>query len=585
MMKTVERRQWERRDVPEPELGVVYRHLVEPAGGRELGSHYPLFVGMHNTSPGGMLLELSRLFAPGDLLNFTRHDPEAKAWRTALARVVWTQRSADRRGYLTGLEYVREGAAPPAASQDAVPPGTLLADLDFLLGTRLLRSLPRHAVWPLLNCLSPEERQAGARLLGQGEAGEHLYLIQEGACTVRVEKDGTYHTVARLGSGDVAGEMGVLTGEARCASVDADTPVRLWRLEKRQFEAVAARHPDLRLFLTELLTRRLETSPLVADRTIGRYLIRSKLGQGAWSIVYQGIHASLGMPVAIKMLKHAMAMDPDFQKRFKDEAQIIAGLGHRNIVQIYDIEDRYQTVFLITELLDGEGLDRRLARTGPLPAKLAADLLIQVLAGLSHAHGKGIVHQDIKPANLMLLPSGQIKILDFGLACPSGSEVTDFDGTPYYMSPEQIDGETVDRRADIFSLGITAFEMVTGRRPFPEDDLAALMEMHLSRDIPDPAALVPDLPPPLAAFIRKACRRQPAERFQTAAEALDALAPLVDPVSQGDQFLGLPARRMTSLFVFYQDEQRGELNRLLEEFCGSLQHRGIVVKAAEFKDV
>ena len=278
--------------------------------------------------------------------------------------------------------------------------------------------------------------------------------------------------------------MAVLTGEPRNAHVEAETDMDLWGLTKDQFDALSEEQPDLGDFLTELVAHRFATSRTTADRVIGKYLITDIIGQGGYSIVYKGRHLDLEMPVAIKMMKHDMAMDPDFIHNFRQEAKTVASLNHPHIVQVYDFEERYRTLFIITEYLEGIPLDSLLEKVGRLPAHQVVGFLLQIATGLSYAHEKGLVHLDIKPANIFLLSNDRIKILDFGLACPPGSEGLCGLGTLHYVSPEQIEGETVDGRADLYSLGIMTFELLTGVRPFPEEDPSTLMAAHLTRAAP-----------------------------------------------------------------------------------------------------
>jgi serine/threonine protein kinase len=156
------------------------------------------------------------------------------------------------------------------------------------------------------------------------------------------------------------------------------------------------------------------------------------------------------------------------------------------------------------EYLEGVPLDYILDRMPRLPMSKVLDILLQVCSGLSYAHEQGIVHQDIKPGNVFIQSDGRAKIVDFGLSCPPGTKDCSLPGTVYYMSPEQIVGESVDERTDIYSLGILVYEMISGQRPYPEDDLAELMDLHVREDVPDPRSLVPDLPDEISYFIKRA---------------------------------------------------------------------------------
>ncbi|MCK5418532.1 MAG: serine/threonine protein kinase, partial [Desulfobacterales bacterium] len=165
------------------------------------------------------------------------------------------------------------------------------------------------------------------------------------------------------------------------------------------------------------------------------------------------------------------------------------------------------------EFLEGASLDAMLGRLKTTPPAVAVNLLIQICSGLQYAHQRGIIHRDINSSNVIIRRDDRLKILDFGLACPIGTKDFSSLGTIAYMAPEQIEGDPMDQRTDIYAVGITAFEMVVGNRPFPEDDAQALADMHLTRDIPDPAADAPDLPQDLQRFIIKACRRDPDCRY------------------------------------------------------------------------
>lgn len=534
----------------------------------------------------GARVESSYDLTPVPQLLFLIFDRPNTAWKACYARAAWSRRDSTRNQYAVGLAF-------SAGLEDSSAVGKLLSgypipkpdDLQFLTATPLIRSIPENAVCRLLNSLAMKTLQSGDRLFSQGDVGDALYIIQEGKCTVQVPKDGKLCLVARLMEGDVVGEMAVLTGEPRSAHVEAETPMKLWGLGKAQFEMVSAECPDLRFFLTELVTHRFESEPLTGERAIGKYTIKNKLGKGGWSIVYHGVHKILNVPVAIKMLKHNMAMEQSFLDKFRNEAKIIARMNHRNIVRVYDIEEAFHTVFIIMEYLEGQGLDGLLVRMGIIPVPQAVDLLVQICEGLAYAHEQGIVHQDIKPANIFVQAEDRVRILDFGLACPSGSEDLNMAGTIYYAAPEQLEGHQVDVRTDIYALGITAYELVTGRRPYPEDDLNELVERRLHQDVPDPCELHPGIPESLRNFILKACSRNPAHRYQDIGEALSDLRPLHADLCRTSDEAALERHQVMSMFFVFREEHQLALNRLLEEFGSKVQDLGVVVKVAHFKDV
>ena len=323
------------------------------------------------------------------------------------------------------------------------------SDLEFFTGTRLFDAISEEAKCPLLNSMTPKHVQPGQRFIRQGERGDAVYVIQEGSCLVSVEKEGSEHPISRLRAGDIVGEIALVTDWPRSAHVDAETEVKLWAITKAQFDQVCEECRDVQNFLTELVARRLSRESVTADRTVGKYVINEIIGLGGWGIVYRGVHRDLSMSVAIKMLRHDMAMDPDFTKKFRYEAKTIAQLNHESIVKVYDIEELYRTIFIIMEYLHGLPLDYILERMQKLPLPRVVDILLQVCAGLDYAHKHGIVHQDIKPPNLFVQPNDQVKIVDFGLACSPGDTDSGLRGTIFYAPPELIEGDTVDERTDI----------------------------------------------------------------------------------------------------------------------------------------
>jgi serine/threonine protein kinase len=570
MSKLKEQRRHPRQILSTPEVGIVHPHYT----GQERdqlsgGGNDTLLVYLLNLSEGGFLLEsLHRLEINTEVDLWTRL-PQGKNWQAVHGRVVWTEPSPIKSGsYLLGVEFL-EVALSAERTRPVVYPGKRRmypGDLEFLITSPLFHAIPLEAKCPLLDRMSPIQVKTGERLISQGDEGHSFYIIQEGSCVVNVEKNGTKHAISRLRSGDIVGEIALLTGEPRTANVDAETDMVLWSLTREQFDSLCTDYPDLLDFLTELVTRRFSTEKVTANKTIGKYVISEIIGRGGWSIVYKGLHTSLNMPVAIKMLKHDMAMNKDFAEKFHNEAKTVALLNHDNIVRVYDIEELFRTIFIIMEYLEGLPLDYILYRMPKLTVPKALDILLQVCTGLSYAHDQGIVHQDIKPANIFIQLDGRTKIVDFGLSCPPGTIDCSLPGTIYYMSPEQIEGETVDERTDIYSFGIMAYEMLTGQRPYLEEDPAKLMMLHLKKDVPDPRALVPDLPHELNYFIKRATQKDPSARFKSVWEIIRDLQPVADKLGVERRPQTDKRRKMMNLFLFYQDEQQLALNKLIEEF-------------------
>jgi tetratricopeptide (TPR) repeat protein len=261
---------------------------------------------------------------------------------------------------------------------------------------------------------------------------------------------------------------------------------------------------------------------------LGKYRIVDKIGQGAMGEVYKAHDPVLNRFVAIKTITTSLGGDEQFRKRFQREAQSVAQLNHRNIVTVYDFDnDKEQgLVYLVMELLEGTDLKDVIARRALPRLEDKLGVLDQICEGLAYAHTKGVVHRDLKPANIHLLPSGTVKIMDFGLARLGQSEMTRTGtvmGTPNYMSPEQVRGEKVDQRSDVFSVGAVTYEFLAGHKPFESDTMHTILFQVLDHD-PEPIRKwVPDLPLPVVQLLEKALVKDPEWRFQSAGEMREAL--------------------------------------------------------------
>lgn len=258
-------------------------------------------------------------------------------------------------------------------------------------------------------------------------------------------------------------------------------------------------------------------------RQLGRYRILSELGRGAMGVVYRAEDATLGRPVAIKTVLLSSDADErtEYEARFREEAKAAGGLNHPNIITIHDVGREGDMAYMAMEFLDGVEL-RELMKGGGVPLSLALDLAAQVADGLGYAHEQGIVHRDIKPGNIMVVRGKHAKIMDFGIAKTRLSDIKTqagaMLGTPKYMSPEQVDGQRADHRSDIFSLGVTIYELVTGVAPFEGADLGQLM-YQVSKVTPrTPTSLKPTLPAVIDLILAKALDKDPDERYQEARE-------------------------------------------------------------------
>src|SRR5262245_6575499 len=265
----------------------------------------------------------------------------------------------------------------------------------------------------------------------------------------------------------------------------------------------------------------------MVGQNIGKYRVLDRIGRGGMGTVYQAMDETLHREVAIKVL-NAELNDPEVAKRFRAEAITVARLSHPGIATIYELFQHEGQWLMVMEFVRGETLERMVERLGYLSPQRTAELCMQALAALAHAHSMGVVHRDLKPANMMITETGAVKIMDFGIARVAGTEhLTNAGfmmGTPAYMSPEQVRGEEIDARADLYSMGVVFYRLTTGKLPFKGDPPFAMAQSQVN-DPPTPAGMVrADLPPWVEPIIVRALSKKPEERFQSAAEFHEAFA-------------------------------------------------------------
>ena len=267
-----------------------------------------------------------------------------------------------------------------------------------------------------------------------------------------------------------------------------------------------------------------------AGQIVGEYQIVRALGQGGLGAVYEAVHLISQRAEAMKVMLPERTGAKELTERFRREIQLLASLTHPNIASLHNAFHFEDQLIMVMELVAGEDLRSR-SRKAPVPLAMVLGYTTQILSALDYAHCRGVVHRDIKPANLMVSHAGLIKVLDFGIATTQGAADLTLAGavigSPLHMSPEQIRGEKATAQSDIYSLGVTLYELIAGQPPFSGATTYEVMMAHLNR-LPVPLSqLRPDLPVSLANAIARAMQKEPAERFATAAEFLSALPPQI----------------------------------------------------------
>jgi tRNA A-37 threonylcarbamoyl transferase component Bud32 len=259
-----------------------------------------------------------------------------------------------------------------------------------------------------------------------------------------------------------------------------------------------------------------------------RYRLGERIAAGGMGAVYRAVDETLGRQVAVKALRRELADDPTFLERFRREARAAAGLSHPGVAGIYDYGEVDGQPFIVMELVEGETLAERVAAEGRLPWREAFAIGEQVAAALAAAHAHGLVHRDVKPANILLGRDGRAKVTDFGIAQAAQTATLTRTGmvlgSANYVAPEQAKGGHVGPAADLYSLGCVLFEAVTGETPYLGGNAVAIATQHVSAPVPDPREHRPDLPPEAAALITRALQKQPGARFPSGTAMATALA-------------------------------------------------------------
>jgi serine/threonine protein kinase len=274
----------------------------------------------------------------------------------------------------------------------------------------------------------------------------------------------------------------------------------------------------------------------LVGQQIGQYEIKAWLGDGGMSTVYLAEQTSIGRTVAIKMLPPHFMHDANFMQRFEREVKVIAALQHPRVLPVHDYGIYQGQPYIVMAYMPGGTLAERIS-AGPLPLDDIVRLVGQIAEGLDHAHGKGIIHRDLKPSNVLLDEQGNAYLADFGIAKISEATIhltgTGVVGTPAYMAPEMGQTGTVTPLVDVYALGVTLFQMLTGRCPFEGNTPLSVMMAHATQPIPDVLALRPDLPQPLSDVLNRALAKDPAQRYRSAGELAAALRSAAGQTPEG----------------------------------------------------
>ena len=329
--------------------------------------------------------------------------------------------------------------------------------------------------------------------------------------------------------------------------------------------------------------------PDLSGRLLGDYLLLRRLGRGGMADVYLAEQQSLKRQVAVKTLKQEFSNNQSYIRRFHNEAQAAAALVQPNIVQIFEVGKLEGVHYIAQEYVRGQNLKQLLQRNGALDPFLAINIMRQVATALQKAGEAGIVHRDIKPENIMISNTGEVKVADFGLARlagdPKATDLTQIGitmGTPLYMSPEQIEGRGVDQRSDIYSLGVTCYQMLAGRPPFDAETALAVAVQHLKQEPPQLSTLRPDLPKDLCRVVHRMMNKEAEDRYQSGAELLRDLLAIDIDTSEANwsaTFEKLSLSEAQALYSKSRLQATRKLDRIIKGRPGAHAYWGWIVAA------
>jgi Protein kinase domain/Cyclic nucleotide-binding domain len=406
-------------------------------------------------------------------------------------------------------------------------------------GCQAFATLPRTTIEEMFGSVEERRYAAGDALLRQGDPADGLLVLIEGTARATLREEGG-HRVGVFTTGDIVGEMALVTREPRTADVIANSPVRALLLPVAAFELLAARHLELCVLLTNLVADRLGQGAHdgLGGKAVDGYRIVRCVGRGGMAVVYRAEDQKTGEVVALKMMSHRLVYDPTALARFRQEAEVLQGLDHENIARLDRTFAAYNTLFLVMEFCDGADLARLIRARRRLPESQVRRILGQLACALDHVHRKGLVHRDLKPGNVMVDRLGTVKLMDFGLATPGialGQETMArtmtstgiLMGTPAYMAPEQIAGAPLDARADIYAMACLAYGLLTGQQLFRATNFLDLVQDKLTLRLPAARDIGDGISDELHVVLDHALRRDRTERLSSVA-CLTAWAGPVD---------------------------------------------------------
>jgi serine/threonine-protein kinase len=412
------------------------------------------------------------------------------------------------------------------------------SSLEVLLESEPFRALRPRLVDQVFSCARERRYQPNENIIRQGRRGDSLFIVLDGEARVVLRgPDGTIRTIATLARGSVAGEMSLITEEPATADVIATTEVRVLALSAMDFDGLAAKNPELTIVLTNLVADRLGRGlhDGLGGKVLNGYQISSCIGRGGMAVVYEATELATGERVALKMMSHRLVYQPGAFSRFEREARIVEPLEHDNIARLKGHFPAFRTEFIVMEFCDGSTLADLLQHHGAFPEAQAKRVLGQLASALQFVHDRGVVHRDLKPGNVMLTPTGRVKLMDFGLAKEdekvsedTATQTGTVIGTPLYMPPGQMTGDESGPLIDIYAFTCLAYELVAGKTLFEGRTTRGLLNDKLTRRVPPAHEIGPGVSPEVHELIVRGLQNEPENRL-TSLASIAAWSGELDP--------------------------------------------------------
>ncbi|MEC7564718.1 MAG: protein kinase [Planctomycetota bacterium] len=393
--------------------------------------------------------------------------------------------------------------------------------MQWLSKTEPLSQLPLDILLTIASESAIRVFEAGDYLGRQGDVAESLWVIQSGVVEIILHTENAQpQLISRCGPYSIIGEIGVFTREARSADMIASEEVVAIELPLELYRQVTLDFPATSALIADQVAERLGSQEIdvLTGKVLGGYRIERRLGRGSMGVVYAAHDVETDERVALKMMKHDIVFDQEATLRFKQEAEILTTLQHPRLLKMHKTFSALSTVFLVGEYCEGVTLRKILQQQGAMETRQACNVMGQLIEVLHYAHQQGIVHRDVKPANIMVNAQGEIKLMDFGLARRKlNSELTQAGqllGSPRYMSLEQLTGGTITGKSDFFAVGCIFVELLSGKPLFQGLDLTSMLVKRLLWSLPESDEIRANLDPEIYEVLQGCLQPRAIDRLQ-----------------------------------------------------------------------